>query len=67
MAIQTMNAKEARRRWRDVIDAVQTGQCDDLYRVRVGVWRIVHAIRDWELLVLVIRIAARGEAYPDLE
>ncbi len=26
MAVQTMNANEARKRWRDVIDAVQTGQ-----------------------------------------
>ncbi|MDI7277271.1 MAG: type II toxin-antitoxin system RelE/ParE family toxin [Anaerolineae bacterium] len=37
----------------------------DLYRLRVGDWRIVYAIEDAQLLVLVIRIAARGEAYRD--
>ena len=36
---------------------------DDLYRVRVGNWRIVYAIRDRELVVLVIRIGHRREVY----
>lgn len=36
---------------------------DDLYRVPVGAWRIVYAIRDCQLVVLVIRIAHRREVY----
>jgi mRNA interferase RelE/StbE len=36
---------------------------DDLYRVRVGDWRIVYAIRDRELVVIVIRIGHRREVY----
>ena len=36
---------------------------DDLYRVRVGDWRIVYAIRDCELVVIVIRIGHRREVY----
>ena len=36
---------------------------EDLYRVRVGDWRIVYAIRDRELVVVVIRIGHRREVY----
>ncbi len=36
---------------------------EDLYRVRVGNWRIVYAIRDRELVIIVIRIG-RGSACP---
>lgn len=39
---------------------------DDLYRIRVGDWRIVYAIEDDVLLVLVITIKPRGEVYKDL-
>jgi mRNA interferase RelE/StbE len=39
---------------------------DDLYRIRVGDWRIVYAIEDDVLLVLVITIKPRGEVYRDL-
>ncbi len=35
---------------------------EDLYRVRVGDWRIVYAIRDRELVVIVVRIGHRGDA-----
>ncbi len=38
----------------------------DLYRVRAGDWRIVYEVRDAELVVLVIEVAARGSAYRDL-
>ena len=36
---------------------------DDFHRVRVGDWRVVYAIRDRQLVVLVIRIAHRREVY----
>ncbi len=36
---------------------------ENLYRVRVGDWRIVYAIRDRELVVIVIRIGHRREVY----
>jgi len=35
---------------------------EDLYRVRVGNWRIVYAIQDPELIVLV-KVAHRREVY----
>jgi mRNA interferase RelE/StbE len=34
-----------------------------LYRVREGEYRIVYAIEDDRLLILVVRIAHRGEVY----
>lgn len=39
---------------------------DDLYRVRVGDWRIVYQIRDSELIILVIEVRPRGAAYRNL-
>jgi len=36
---------------------------EDLYRVRVGDWRIVYAISDRELVIIVIRIGHRREVY----
>lgn len=36
---------------------------EDLYRVRVGDWRIVYAIRDRELVVIVIRVGHRRDVY----
>lgn len=38
----------------------------DLYRVRVGDWRIIYAMEDDCLIVLVLDIAPRGQAYRDL-
>lgn len=35
----------------------------DLYRVRVGDYRIIYGIHDKKLLILVIRLAHRREAY----
>jgi mRNA interferase RelE/StbE len=35
----------------------------DLYRVRAGDYRIVYAIRDRELVVIVVRIGHRREVY----
>jgi len=36
---------------------------DDLLRIRVGDYRIVYAVRDRIVVVLVVRIAHRREAY----
>jgi mRNA interferase RelE/StbE len=38
----------------------------DLYRIRVGGWRIIYAVQDDELVVLVLTVAPRGEAYRNL-
>lgn len=35
----------------------------ELYRVRLGVYRIVHAIHDEQVIVEVIRVGHRGQAY----
>jgi mRNA interferase RelE/StbE len=39
---------------------------ENLYRLRAGDWRLIYAIEDDELVVLVIEIAPRREAYRDL-
>jgi mRNA interferase RelE/StbE len=36
---------------------------DDLYRVRVGDYRVVYQIRDNELIVLIVRVAHCREVY----
>jgi mRNA interferase RelE/StbE len=33
------------------------------YRLRVGDWRVVYLIHERALLIVVVRIAPRGEAY----
>lgn len=38
---------------------------DDLYRIRVGDYRVIYAIRDDELIVLVLRVGHRREVYRD--
>jgi mRNA interferase RelE/StbE len=38
----------------------------DLYRIRVGDWRVTYAIEDDKLVVLVIEVAPRGGAYRNL-
>jgi len=42
---------------------VKMAGTENLYRVRAGDWRIVYAIRDNELVVIVIRIGHRREVY----
>jgi mRNA interferase RelE/StbE len=39
---------------------------DDLYRMRVGDWRIVYTVKNRELIVLVLRIGHRGDIYRKL-
>jgi len=36
---------------------------DNLYRVRVGHWRISYAIEDEQLIILIVEVAPRGGAY----
>ena len=35
------------------------------YRVRQGVYRIIYEIRDLELIILIVKVAHRGEVYKD--
>jgi mRNA interferase RelE/StbE len=39
---------------------------ENLYRIRVGDWRVVYAVEEDQLIVLVVEIAPRGQAYRDL-
>jgi mRNA interferase RelE/StbE len=39
---------------------------DNLYCLRVGDWRIIYAIEEEMLIVLVLEISTRGVAYRDL-
>ncbi|HEX9679791.1 MAG TPA: type II toxin-antitoxin system RelE/ParE family toxin [Candidatus Saccharimonadales bacterium] len=39
---------------------------DNLYRLRVGNWRISYALEEDKLIVLVVEIAPRGQAYRHL-
>jgi mRNA interferase RelE/StbE len=39
---------------------------ENLYRICMGDWRIVYAIEEDRLIVLVVEIAPRGQAYRDL-
>jgi len=38
----------------------------DLYRIRVGNWRVIYTIEDDQLIVLVVTVAPRGSAYRNL-
>lgn len=38
----------------------------ELYRARVGDWRIIFTIRDEQLLVIVVEVDSRGSVYRDL-
>lgn len=40
---------------------------DDLYRLRIGDWRIAYAIEEDRLVILIVEIAPRGGAYRNLE
>ena len=33
------------------------------YRLRIGDWRVIYEIQNEQLVILVLRIAPRGEAY----
>ncbi len=40
--------------------------CDNLYRLRVGDWRILYAIEEEKLIILILDIEPRGSAYRQL-
>ena len=33
------------------------------YRLRVGDWRVIYAIQSEKLIIMVLKVASRGEAY----
>ena len=37
----------------------------DLYRLRVGDWRIIYQVINDQLLILVLEVGSRGEVYRD--
>jgi len=39
---------------------------DNLYRIRVGDWRIAYAIEDDVLVVLILKVAPRSRIYRDI-
>lgn len=43
--------------------SILKGEFAGLRRIRVGVYRIVYEARDQELIILVVRVAQRKEAY----
>lgn len=38
----------------------------NLWRIRVGDWRIIYAIEDEQLIVVVVQLGPRGSVYPNL-
>jgi mRNA interferase RelE/StbE len=44
-------------------DAVKLRRADDVWRVRVGDYRVLYAIKDARLVVLVIKIGHRRDVY----
>jgi mRNA interferase RelE/StbE len=40
---------------------------ENLYRIRVGDWRIIYAIEDDQLIILVLEIGPRGGVYRELK
>lgn len=39
----------------------------ELYRLRVGDWRVIYSIEEKVLLILVVSIKSRGKVYKNLE
>lgn len=36
---------------------------ENIYRIRIGGWRIIYEVQEDKLVILVIEIAPRGQAY----
>ena len=43
--------------------AVVLTRPDDLWRIKIGDYRVVYAIEDDRLVVLIVRVVARGAVY----
>jgi mRNA interferase RelE/StbE len=39
---------------------------DNLWRIRIGDYRVVYTIEDGRLFVVVVRVAGRGHVYRDI-
>ena len=46
--------------------ATRLVNADDLWRIRIGDYRVVYAIEDDRLVVIVVRVAGRGKVYRDI-
>lgn len=46
--------------------ATRLVSADDLWRIRVGDYRVVYAVEDDRLVVIVVRVAGRGKVYRDI-
>jgi mRNA interferase RelE/StbE len=46
-----------------VVGAIKLTGTEDLYRIRVGDYRIIYSIEDDLLLILVVKIAHRRDVY----
>lgn len=40
--------------------------CDNLYRLRVGDYRVIYQIRNLELIILVLKIGHRKDVYKEI-
>ena len=68
--------REAQRRVAEALDGLaheprprggkHLAAAEDLWRIRVGVYRIVYAIEDERLLVLVVKVGHRRDVYRGL-
>jgi mRNA interferase RelE/StbE len=45
---------------------LRSSKHENLYRLRVGDWRILYAIEDDELIVLILEVVRRDHAYIDI-
>jgi mRNA interferase RelE/StbE len=61
--VRILNALEELRAMPRPSGAVELKGADELWRIRVGDYRIVYTIQDEELVVLVVRVAHRKDAY----
>ncbi|MGH3764163.1 MAG: type II toxin-antitoxin system RelE family toxin [Pseudonocardiaceae bacterium] len=46
--------------------AIRLVGTDELWRIRIGDYRVVYTIEDDRLVVIVVRIAGRGKVYRDI-
>lgn len=39
----------------------------DAYRIRIGTYRVVYAVRDEQLVILIVKVGHRRDIYKDIE